>query len=204
LMKRYGIPQPDVLITCLGTEIHYAPQLTADEAWSRHIDHLWYPRRVRKVLDEVPGLKRQEKTEQARFKVSYYIDTQQAPSLDEISSILHQADLSVNLFVSFGQFLDVLPVRASKGLALRFYAAQWGIPLEHILAAGGSGADEDMMRGNTLAVVVANRHHEELSRLTELDRVYWAQQPFAAGIIEAIEHYDFYRACTVPEPEAAG
>jgi sucrose-phosphate synthase len=204
VMKRYGIPQPDVLITCLGTEIHYAPQLTADEAWSRHIDHLWYPRRVRKVLDEVPGLKRQEKTEQARFKVSYYIDMQQAPSLDEISSILHQADLSVNLFVSFGQFLDVLPVRASKGLALRFYAAQWGIPLEHILAAGGSGADEDMMRGNTLAVVVANRHHEELSRLTEIDRVYWAQKPFAAGIIEAIEHYDFYRACTVPEPGAAG
>ena len=41
---------------------------------------------------------------------------------------------------------------------------------------GGSGADEDMMRGNTLAVVVANRHHEELSQLADLDRTYFSEQ----------------------------
>jgi len=40
--------------------------------------------------------------------------------------------------------------------------------------AGGSGADEDMMRGNTLAVVVANRHHEELSQLIDQQRIYFA------------------------------
>ena len=40
--------------------------------------------------------------------------------------------------------------------------------------AGGSGADEDMMRGNTLAVVVANRHHEELSQLVDVERIYFA------------------------------
>jgi sucrose-phosphate synthase len=66
------------------------------------------------------------------------------------------------------------------------------------LAAGGSGADEDMMRGNTLAVVVANRHHEELSRLMEIERIYFATKPYAAGILEAVNHYDFYRACQVP------
>ncbi|MGA7983498.1 MAG: HAD family hydrolase [Chromatiaceae bacterium] len=198
VMKRYGIPQPDVLITCLGTEIYYAPQLTADKAWTQHIDHLWYPRRVRSVLAEVPGLTLQEKNEQSRFKVSFFIDTEQAPPLDEISSLLHKADLSVNLVQSFGQFLDIVPARASKGLALRYFAHQWGIPVEHILAAGGSGADEDMMRGNTLAVVVANRHHEELSRLMEVERIYFATKPYAAGILEAVDHYDFYRACQVP------
>ena len=44
--------------------------------------------------------------------------------------------------------------------------------LEQILATGGSGADEDMIRGNTLAVVVANRHEEELSALVDADRVF--------------------------------
>jgi sucrose-phosphate synthase len=198
VMKRYGIPQPDVLITCLGTEIHYAPQLTADRAWARHIDHLWHPRRVRAVLADVPGLTLQQKSEQSRFKVSYFIDAEKAPPLEEISSLLHKADLSVNLVQSFGQFLDIVPVRASKGMALRYFAHQWGIPVEHILAAGGSGADEDMMRGNTLAVVVANRHHEELSRLMEVERIYFATEPYAAGILEAIAHYDFYGACQVP------
>jgi sucrose-phosphate synthase len=99
--------------------------------------------------------------------------------------------------LAFGQYLDVVPARASKGFALRWFAEMWGIPLEHILAAGGSGADEDMMRGNTKSVVVANRHHEELSELTDIEHIYFADKPFAAGILQAIVHYDFFRDCKV-------
>ena len=90
-------------------------------------------------------------------------------------------------------------MRASKGLALRWYAEQWEIPLDHILVAGGSGADEDMIRGNTLAVLVANRHDEELSDLIDLERVYYAKNPYAAGILDAIEYYDFFKTCKVPD-----
>ncbi|MDJ0892802.1 MAG: HAD family hydrolase [Gammaproteobacteria bacterium] len=197
-MRRHHIPQPDVLITSLGTDIHYAPRLTSDTAWSAHIDHLWNPKAVRRILGELPGLTLQKKDQQSRFKLSYFIDPEHAPPLEEINSLLHQHEQTVNTFVSFGQFLDVLPVRGSKGLALRYFADQWGIPLEHVLAAGGSGADEDMMRGNTLAVVVANRHLEELSQLADLERIYFANNPYAAGILEAIDHYDFFRECTVP------
>ena len=92
-----------------------------------------------------------------------------------------------------------MPIRASKGQALRYVAHRFGIPLEHILVAGGSGADEDMMRGNTLAVVVANRHHEELSQLVEMDNIYFAREAHALGILEAVEHYDFFGSCRVPE-----
>lgn len=201
VMRRHRIPEPDVLITSCGTEIHYAPELTADTAWERHIDYRWTPHVVRRVLDELPGLERQQRSQQSRFKISYYIDPQVAPSLDEINSLLHKEEQAVNVIISFGQFLDVLPVRASKGLALRYFANQWDIALEHILAAGGSGADEDMMRGNTLAVVVANRHHEELSKLVEVENIYFAKQAYAAGIIEAIDHFDFFGACRLPPRE---
>jgi sucrose-phosphate synthase len=44
--------------------------------------------------------------------------------------------------------------------------------------------------------VVANRHHEELSALTDVEHIYFAKQPYAAGIIEAIEHYRFFNNCT--------
>jgi sucrose-phosphate synthase len=196
VMKQYGIPQPDVLITSLGTEIYYAPRLTADYAWVQHIDHLWNPKAVRRILADLPGISLQAKSEQSRFKISFYIDPSQAPGRDEIISLLHQHEQAVSVSLSFGQFLDVTPVRASKGFALRWFADQWGIPLEHILVAGGSGADEDMMRGNTMAVVVANRHHEELSSLADIERIYFAKQPYAAGIIEAIEHYRFFNNCT--------
>jgi sucrose-phosphate synthase len=59
-----------------------------------------------------------------------------------------------------------------------------------------------MMRGNTLAVVVANRHHEELSKLTDVERIYFARAGYASGILEAIEYYDFYRACQLPKKDA--
>jgi sucrose-phosphate synthase len=198
-LRRNRIPEPDVLITSGGTAIHYAPDLTADTFWAQHIDHGWTPHVVQRVLADMPGLKLQPKAEQSRFKISYYYDPRIAPGVDEINRLLHQKDLAVNVTVSFGQFLDVLPIRASKGMALRYVADHWGIPLEHILVAGGSGADEDMMRGNTLAVVVANRHHEELSHLVDTERVYYATQSHALGILEAIDHFDFFKTCTVPE-----
>lgn len=198
VMKRYGIPEPDVLITSGGTEIYYAPELTEDTAWTRHIEKQWTPQVVRRVLDALPGLVRQDKSEQSRFKISYYIDPEKAPSQEEINQLLYKEEQSVNVIFSFGQFLDVLPIRASKGLALRYMAATWGIPLDHILVAGGSGADADMMRGNTLAVVVGNRHHEELSQLEDIERIYFAEAEGAAGILEALKYYDFFQKCRMP------
>lgn len=191
ILKKNGLPTPDIMITSLGTEIVYSPQMTPDSAWARHIDYHWNPKAIRRIIGELPGLALQPKSEQSRFKISYHYSAEMAPAVDEIQTLLRQEEQAVNVYLSFGQFFDIVPVRASKGLALRYFAQQWHIPLERILVAGGSGADEDMMQGNTLAVVVANRHREELSGLREPERIYFAGQPYALGIIEAIEHYDF-------------
>lgn len=190
-LKQYNIPQPDVLITALGTAIHYAPNLTKSEAWERHINHLWNPLAVRDILKEIPGLKMQAKSNQSAFKISYYIDTEVA-DVHEIRKALLRNEQAVNVVFSFGQFLDVLPVRASKGLALRWSAEQLGFPLENTLVAGVTGADEDMLRGNTLGVVVDNRHLAELSDLSNIDNIYFSKQQYAAGILEAMEHYRFF------------
>ena len=56
------------------------------------------------------------------------------------------------------------------------------------------------MRGNALAVVVANRHDEELSKLVDLERIYFAKKPYADGILEAIEHYGFFAEKGTPTP----
>jgi sucrose-phosphate synthase len=199
LMKKHGMPAPDVLITSLGTRIHYGQSLVEDSLWADHIDHDWSPRRVRMVLGELEGLHLQERREQAAYKISYYYDARTAPSLEEIQVLLLQHEITANVSLAFGQFLDVLPSRASKGQALRYVAQRLNIVLDQVLVAGGSGSDEDMMRGNTLAVVVENRHHEELSLLPELDRIYFAQSRYAAGILEAIDYYDFFGACRVSD-----
>jgi sucrose-phosphate synthase len=199
ILKQNNIPEPDILISSGGTEIYYAPNYAADIAWSKHIDYHWMPHKIKSLLATLPGLELQPRSEQSRFKISYYVDVETAPSVEDLNSLLHQEEQSAHLQFAFGQYLDVMPQRASKGMALRYIADRWQIPLECFLVAGGSGADEDMMRGNTLAAVVANRHNEELSQLIDLERVYFSQQPFAAGIIEALEYYDFFNACRDPK-----
>ena len=190
-LRKHKVPVPDVLISSLGTLIHYGSSLDEDSYWSDHIDHDWNLHRTRRVLGKLPGLKLQPRNKQSRFKISYFYDSELAPSADEITTNLHQHELNANVIVSFGQYLDVIPTRASKGLALRYAALRLGIPLENILVAGGSGADEDMMRGNMKAVVVGNRHGEELSELVDIERIYFSEKSHAAGLLDAIDHYDF-------------
>jgi len=33
----------------------------------------------------------------------------------------------------------------------------------------------------------------------DTERVYYAKQSHALGILEAIDHFDFFKTCTVPE-----
>ena len=190
-LRLYNIPQPDVLITGQGTEIHYAPNLTEDTIWKRHINHLWNPHEVREILKGTPGLTMQPKSYQNTFKISYYIDPAVA-NIQEIRQLLLRNEQAVNTVFSFGQFLDILPVRASKGLALRWCAEQLGFPLENTLVSGVTGADADMLRGNTLGVVVENRHLDELSGLANIEKIYFAKRQHAAGILEAMDHYELF------------
>jgi sucrose-phosphate synthase len=201
VLRKHGVPRPDVLISGLGTRIHYGADLSEDSHWADHIDNDWNRARIRRVLADQPGLKLQEREKQSRFKLSFYYDPEQALSAEEITALLHKNELNANVIVSFGQFLDIVPARASKGQALRYVALRLDIPFENILVAGGSGADEDMIRGNAMAVVVGNRHEEELSELVDLERVYFSERTHAGGLLDAIEHYGFFEPSLRTGPE---
>ncbi|GGZ04196.1 HAD-IIB family hydrolase [Shewanella fodinae] len=194
LLKKYRIPKPDILISSLGSQIHYGRELEVSTDWESHVDHDWNPRAIRRILRDVPGLTLQEDSEQSKFKISFHIDPSEQGILtkEKIVSLLRQEEQSVNVFVSAGQNLDITPARVSKGLALRYVAQIWGIPLERVLVAAGAGTDEDMITGNTLSVVVHNRQHETLENQQEGHNVFFATQPNALGILEAIEHYHFF------------
>lgn len=190
-LRKYSIPLPDMLIASQGTEIFYEPDLTEDIVWKRHINHLWNPQEIRFILKDIPGLKMQPRHHQSTFKISYYIDPAVA-DLQEIRQILLRNEQAVNVVFSFGQFLDVIPVRASKGLALRWCAEQLGFSLENAMVSGVTGADADMLRGNTLGVVVDNRHLPELSDLSNIEKIFFSKKQYAGGILEAMDHYDFF------------
>lgn len=190
VLQQARVPLPDVLITAVGSEIHYGPALRPDSGWRRHIRHLWRRDALAALFDGVPGLMLQPDAQQSEFKLSFNVDREAAPSLHELKARLREARLHANLIHSHDAFLDVLPVRASKGQAIRYLAYKWGLPLRAFLVAGDSGNDLEMLVGDTQAVVVSN-HSAELDRLRGLEQVYFAETPCASGILEGMAHYGF-------------
>jgi sucrose-phosphate synthase len=204
LLKRKGLPLPDILITSVGTDIHYChsgQRIVEDSHWAYHIDYRWEPKKLLKIMRRVPGTKLRPEKEQSRFKISYDIDPAITPSAREIKRLLRMNDLHAKIVISETRLLDLLPIRASKGLAIRYLAIKWGLPLDHILVVGDSGNDEEMLLGDTLGVVVGN-HSPELARLRGKARIYFAKGAYAKGILEGLEYYQFLSDIEVPEEHA--
>ncbi|HIK15542.1 MAG TPA: HAD-IIB family hydrolase [Leptolyngbyaceae cyanobacterium M33_DOE_097] len=191
MLEEWRFPVPDLLITSTGSEIYYGPQIVTDTTWRKHIAYNWRPDAIRAAMQDLPGVELQPSEAQGLFKISYFIDADKAPSYREIIRHLRRQQLSVKGIFSHSMYLDLIPIRASKGDAIRYVALKWGLPVQRFLVAGASGNDESMLAGNTLAVVVGN-HSEELQKLRNYPRVYFAKGSYAWGILEALDHYEFF------------
>lgn len=200
VLKKWNVPTPDLLITAVGTEIHYGHDMVEDHGWQRHIDYRWKPEALREAMRDIPGLRLQPDSEQLRYKVSYYVDPKRIPSPREIRRHLRRLDLHAKLIYSHQAYLDLLPVRASKGLAIRYLALKWELAPERLLVAGDSGNDEEMLAGNTLGVVVGN-YSRELERLRGRERIYFADGQHAWGVLQGLEYYDFLEEPRIPDQD---
>jgi sucrose-phosphate synthase len=117
MLQELDMPQPEVLITAVGTEIYYGKHHTPDRSWRKHIDFRWEPDRVREMLDGLEGVLPQPEHEQSAFKVSYQIDPAAAPKVNGIKRILRENGLQAKVVMSHGMFVDVIPTRAGSGVA---------------------------------------------------------------------------------------
>ncbi|MGB5368028.1 MAG: HAD-IIB family hydrolase, partial [Polyangiales bacterium] len=199
LMDELHMPVPDVLITAAGTELHYGTHLLPDRSWERQIRYRWDPAEVHRALRGIPGLDRVHQSE-TKYRLRYKLDPKCAPNLKEIRRRVRQEGLRVTTILDHEIYLDVLPIRASCGFAIRFFCFKWNLEPQRLLVAGDSGNDWDMLSGDTLGVVVSN-HTPELERLRGRPRVHFAKSPHARGILEGIDWYDFLGDIRVPPEE---
>ena len=188
-MTEYDIPVPDILICSVGTEIYYGPDLRMDKGWQQHISDKWKPEQIKATLQELDFLSSQEAEGQRAHKISYYMEDK-PDYLAEVHRRLWEEKLPCEVIYSHGQFLDILPKRASKGKAIKYLKYKYEFPSSKVMVAGDSGNDEDMIRGNDNGLVVGN-HSEELEKLRGKARIYFSSKTYAAGIIDGLVHYGF-------------
>ncbi|MEM7434251.1 MAG: PfkB family carbohydrate kinase [Myxococcota bacterium] len=196
LFEELDVRVPDVLITASGTELHYGSRLIKDRSWERQIRYRWEPELVQREVGSIPGLSRLADA-QTQYRIRYEMDPSQAPTPREIRRLIRQRGLRVSAVFDRDIYVDVVPVRASLGMAIRFFCFKWSLEPERLLVAGDSGNDWDMLSGDTLGVVVGN-HTSELERLRGRPRVYFSKQRHAWGVLDGIDWYDFLGKIRVP------
>ncbi len=199
-LRKHSIPLPDILITSAGTEIYYGKTLVLDPIWQTHIDFRWKPDAIREAMAELDGVSLQTEEHQARFKISYMLDEDSGLSKQQVQRHLRSRGLKANIIMSFGKFLDVLPIRASTGLAIRHIMLKWDLMASDILAVGTSGNEEQMLSGDTLGVVVGH-FSPEIKFLEGRPRIFFTTKPHGWGLLEGIEHYDFFGTIQLPSEE---
>jgi sucrose-phosphate synthase len=194
ILKTNGIPLPDVIVSCVGSQINYGPSLSPDRGWETHISREWKPAGIKACMESLDFVRPQEPGVQGAFKLSYIMEPGQN-RLARIHDLLTRNRLRYSLIYSHQRYLDILPFRASKGKAVRYLSYKWEIPLNRFLVCGDSGNDAEMLSGDTRGVVVAN-YSPELESLKSNRTVYFSKKGHAAGIMDGMRRYGL-----IPEPQ---
>lgn len=191
ILEKHGIVDVDIYITSVGSEIYYTDELILDKGWAAYIRRRWYKQRIMDTLQEVPELELQREDGGVRdFKVSYNIKKgSDVESLQrKVKEVLALAKCPHNAIFSHDSYLDILPYRANKGLALKYIAWKWDLNPSTIISAGDSGNDRDMLISPFKGIVVAN-HEQSLEDVIKRKNIYLAKSSHAQGLIEGLMHH---------------
>lgn len=186
-MTEHDIPIPDILICSVGTEMYYGPDLRSDQGWQQHISHQWKPEQIKDALASLDFLISQEAEGQRSHKISYYLENKD-DRLRQVHQVLDAHKLRCQVIYSHNQFLDILPHRASKGKAVNYLQYKYEFLPRHVMVAGDSGNDEDMLQSHTRGLVVGN-YSKELEHLKGRPRIFFSKGEYAAGVIEGLYHF---------------
>ena len=188
LMRQWDLPEPAVWITDVGTRVYWpgdnGPAL--DTAFPHNVSSDWETAEIFAAADRIDGLTLQPDYDQNSFKCSWFYND--PASVTALHRAIDARQLSARVIASHGRLLDVLPREAGKGAAVLHVAAQLQIARSHILAAGDSGNDIDMLHAASHPIVVANRSHE-LAEWVADNRVHLSPAMNANGVVEGTEAY---------------
>ena len=185
----YDLPAPDILICSAGTEIYYTDKCIPDNGWRSYIDFQWDKEEIQNELSKYPKIRLQEQDAQWQFKLSYYADKDfNDDDMANLHKILDDRKLKSKILITENRYLDLLPLRASKGSAVRYISYKWKIPLDQIITAGNSGNDIDMVKGKTRGVVVGN-YSPEMEGLKKSKSVYFSPFSLSKGVLDGVRFH---------------
>jgi sucrose-phosphate synthase len=201
VIERLDMPRPAVLISGLGSEIHYGWQTPVkDEVWERQARHRWNRDGVLDAIADLPSLTMQPEDRQHRLKVSMMLESDGSISQSAIQKRLREHGMSAKVIISSGCFVDIVPIRSGKDVALRYLQMKWGIDPASVYYYGTYGNDTSVVRGRNLSAIAADAD-PVLRRLRDRPRLYRCEKPGLAGFFEGLDFYGAQEGAPPPLPD---
>jgi len=101
ILKAHNVPTPDVLITSVGSEINYGPNLIKDKGWASHIRHEWRRDAVMEAMTHFPKIKLQAPENQLEFKASFLSTPDKIHAMDQFQAMFALLKLRFQIFYSY-------------------------------------------------------------------------------------------------------
>ena len=215
-IKNYHLPQPDYVITDVGTKIYKVENSQSWhelKEWEQEISRSWNGynhQQIKDLLNDIDYLILQENSKQNTHKLSYYlplfIDSDVV--ITKMSHLLKQQNINGSILWSIDELkniglLDVLPVNATKLHAIQFLQKQLGFQHKETVFAGDSGNDLPVLVSSIQSILVDNASDEiktsavQLARQNGNEETLYIAKPlvcgmnanYTAGVLEGLLHY---------------
>jgi len=193
LVSKFKIPEPDFIISGVGTQIYDTFNNSILEDYSDLLKVDW----DRKIVDEViSGLNinitKQPNIWQSDLKSSWYLENGEPDQLALIQENLMNTGLKFSVVYSSNRDLDILPKNANKGRALSWLLKFLHISPEETVVAGDSGNDREMFQINGVRGILVGNAQPELFQLAVQSNVYCSNAFGQFGVIEGLTHYGLF------------
>lgn len=188
LIDRTDLPEPDFIISGVGTTIYDSRRNRSLENWQEELDQLWDFEEVKQItLDLAPGIEMQPEECQNPFKCSWLWRDKSQDEIGALQRSLDESGMAAQVVYSSSRDLDILPAAANKGNALRWLASQVGLAHDKVCVAGDSGNDASMFLVEDVYGILVSNSEEALSETLEGIDVFRSGLPCARGVVEGLE-----------------
>lgn len=185
-IQEFDLPQPDAIISGVGTEIFDVAQGGRLPGWPQ-LNGGWNRDIVLATCLESPELKLQPAEFLSEYKISFHGCNLSSRFLHELRHRLATAGQAASIVYSSNRDLDIIPNGVHKGAAAAYLARRWKIDCEQVIVAGDSGNDLSMFHAGFRGIVVGNAQPE--LRSLSGSNVFHARASFAAGVEEGLRHW---------------
>jgi len=188
LIEEVKLPQPDFLICGVGTLVYDRAADKILDDYQVRIGVEWDFDVVHDVVSQQTAARPQPPECQNDNKCSWFWEDADAAVLDDVVAEIARRGVKAQAVYSSNVDLDLLPVRANKGNAVRWLTEHLGISLSDVVVAGDSGNDSRMYGiDGVKGIVVANAEKSLVDAVRE-HGPYYAVSNCAEGVVEGLRN----------------